>query len=164
VTGEVADANGHKPAEDLICGGVADRAEGSDRKTTCRLRGDGPESTRAILDALAGYGASVVVNGDQTKLVMSVGKALPADVIDAAREHQDELRALAGKVEPLPPVIVWSREDSQAFYDKVTGTLLSEGLSKPKAEAFAFEFHRMAKSHIRAVTTWALRPLRSRRV
>jgi hypothetical protein len=33
----------------------------------------------------------------------------------------------------------WDRDDYRALYDQVTGTLLSEGLSKPKAEAFAFE-------------------------
>jgi hypothetical protein len=33
----------------------------------------------------------------------------------------------------------WDGDDYRAFYDQVTGTLLSEGLSKPKAEAFAFE-------------------------
>jgi hypothetical protein len=33
----------------------------------------------------------------------------------------------------------WDLDDYCAFYDQVTGTLLSEGLSKPKAEAFAFE-------------------------
>jgi hypothetical protein len=31
-----------------------------------------------------------------------------------------------------------TRDDYRAFYDQVTRTLLSEGLSKPKAEAFAF--------------------------
>jgi hypothetical protein len=139
--------------------GVADRdgdpAPGM-RRSTCERPGN-PRRPRRVW-------RKVVVDGERIRLIKPVGKALPADLIDAAREHQDELRALAGKVEPLPPVIVWSREDSQAFDDKVTGTLLFEGLSKPKADAFAFEFHRMAKSHIRAVTTWALRPLRSRRV
>jgi hypothetical protein len=33
----------------------------------------------------------------------------------------------------------WVRDDYRAFCDQMTGTLLSEGLSKPKAEAFAFE-------------------------
>jgi hypothetical protein len=42
------------------------------------------------------------------KLVKPVGKALPADLIDAA--HRDELRALAGKAEPMPqPASAWSR-------------------------------------------------------
>jgi hypothetical protein len=34
---------------------------------------------------------------------------------------------------------VWDRDDYRAFYDKVTGTLLSEGLPKPRADAFALE-------------------------
>jgi hypothetical protein len=33
----------------------------------------------------------------------------------------------------------WDLDDYRAFYEKVMGTLLPEGLSKPKAEAFAFE-------------------------
>jgi hypothetical protein len=44
---------------------------------------------------------------------------------------QSALKAEAGDT--------WDRDDYRAFYDEVTGTLLSEGLSKPKAEAFAFE-------------------------
>ena len=54
-------------------------------------------NARSILDALAGHGAKVVVEGDRMKLIKPIGKALPADLIDAARAHRDELRALAGK-------------------------------------------------------------------
>jgi len=98
-----------------------------------------PLTAHAILDTLAGHGASVVVDGDRMKLVKPIGKAVPADLIDAAREHKDELRALAGEPELPPSATIWSREDYRAFYDKATGTLLSEDVSKPKAEAFAFE-------------------------
>jgi hypothetical protein len=48
---------------------------------------------------------------------------LPADLIDAAHAHKDELRALAGG-RNRRAAAVWGREDWQAFYDKVTGTLL----------------------------------------
>jgi hypothetical protein len=39
-TGDVADGNGRKPAENLICGGVADRKRGSGRKRYDGRRGD----------------------------------------------------------------------------------------------------------------------------
>jgi hypothetical protein len=76
------------------------------------------------LHALAGRDA--FVDGDRMKLVRPVGKLLPAELIDAAREHKDELRTLVSRAEPPPPAIVWNREDCLAFYDQVTGTLLSE--------------------------------------
>jgi hypothetical protein len=73
-----------------------------------------------ILHTLARYGVKVVVDGDRMKLVKPVGKALPADLIDAARQYKDELRALAGKAEP-PPAAAWSLEDWQAFFDEAAG-------------------------------------------
>jgi hypothetical protein len=78
-------------------------------------------NARAILDVLTGYGAAVVVDGHQIKLIEPIGKGLPTDLIDAARAHKDELRVLAGKLSAAGNGL------EPAFYDKVTGTLLSEG-------------------------------------
>ena len=107
----------------------------------------------------------MVVDGDRMKLVKPIGKAVPADLIDAAREHKDELRALAGEPELPPSATIWSREDYRAFYDKATGTLLSEDVSKPKGRSVRFQMrrHGMAEPQLRAIATWALRSLRSRR-
>jgi hypothetical protein len=97
-------------------------------------------NARSILRTLTEHGAKVVVDGDRIKLVKPVGKALPADLVDAARAHRDELRTLAGKPEPMPqPASAWGREDWQAFFDEAAGVAEADhGRSRPEAEAYAF--------------------------
>jgi hypothetical protein len=63
---------------------------------------------------------------------------------DASLRHQAVAEVKAHKVVIQSAIKAetgdrWDPDDYRAFHDKVTGTLLSEGLSKPKAEAFAFE-------------------------
>jgi hypothetical protein len=50
-----------------------------------------------IFDALAAYGARIAVDGERVKLVCPSDTPLPAFLINAARAHKAELRALAGQ-------------------------------------------------------------------
>ena len=76
------------------------------------------------------------------KLKLPVGKKLPADLIDAAHAHRDELRALAEQPKPTPasPGTAWDSGDWQAFFDEAAGIAeFDHGLSRAEAEAHAFE-------------------------
>jgi hypothetical protein len=64
---------------------------------------------------------------------------VPADLIYAAREHKDELRALAGEPELPPSATIWSGDDYRAFYDRRQEPSCLRAGQSQKAEAFAYE-------------------------
>ena len=123
-------------------------------------------SARQVLDALAQHGASVVIRGDKPKLILPVGKKLPADLIDAARAHRDELRALAEQPKPTPasPGTAWDSDDWRAFFDEAAGIAeFDNGLSRAEAEASCLRVlrHRVVEPQPQTIAAGALRRLSS---
>jgi hypothetical protein len=89
-------------------------------------------SAATIIERVRAVGGEIALAADGIKL--KVPASLRDQVVADVKQHKAAIR-FALKAETGD---AWDPDDYCAFYDEVTATFLSEGLSKPKAEAFAF--------------------------
>jgi len=93
------------------------------------------------LDAARAAGIEVRLDGKD--LVLSGANAPSADVLEGLRRHKLSIVALLQRpLEPRPslqPSQPWDRDDWRAFFDEQVHIYESNGLSRPVAEARAYD-------------------------
>ena len=98
-------------------------------------------SAHRTLDAARAAGIEVRLDGKD--LVLSGANAPPADILDRLRQHKFSIVALLQRpLEPRPslqPSQPWDRDDWRAFFDEQVHIYESNGLSRPAADARAYD-------------------------
>ena len=93
------------------------------------------------LDAARAAGIEVRLDGKD--LVLSATSAPPTDILDMLRQHKFSIVALLQRpLVPRPslqPGQPWDRDDWRAFFDEQVQIYQSNGLSRPAAEARAYD-------------------------
>jgi hypothetical protein len=103
--------------------------------------GDDDMSAFHALDAARAAGVTVRLNGKN--LVLSGASAPPPDILDMLRQHKLSIVALLQRpLVPRPslqPSQPWDRDDWRAFSDEQVRIYERNGLSRPAAEARAYD-------------------------